>query len=221
MSVHCTLLFIAVLVVCLMTGNGRSLSKMDHVQFISQLLKQQENSVQVSDSNSSASNLNCSDLVQPDGVNNVANDKTVVNSNSVVSDNTSISVTQDMINTQILSQLQSISQRLTVFSARKYQCHKDKNFKEGNKIKTLDHTVTGTRKNATRSDPIISQTIFNVTSTLAAMVLSNAQVSGSNWTNVQSLASQDPVVQNTAIPHLNDLRQDVFIQNQVNKRLKE
>ena len=87
MSVHCTLLSFAVLVVNSFTwmaevSNQYHLrsSKLDpihiHVQlqfsndlqfkFISQLLKQQEHSVQVSDSNSSASDLNCSDLVQSD-----------------------------------------------------------------------------------------------------------------------------------------------------------
>ena len=47
----------------------------DDLQFISQLLKQQEQSVQVSDSNSSASDLNCSDLVQSDGETSIAKDK--------------------------------------------------------------------------------------------------------------------------------------------------
>ena len=80
----CTL-YTAVLVVSLFTGmaevskqyNLRSsktdpihvpvqLQLSDDSQFISQLMKQQENSVQVSDSNSSASDLNCSDLVQSD-----------------------------------------------------------------------------------------------------------------------------------------------------------
>ena len=38
----------------------------DDSQFMAQLVKQQENSVQVSDSDSSDSELNCSDLVQSD-----------------------------------------------------------------------------------------------------------------------------------------------------------
>ena len=52
----------------------------------------------------------------------------------------------------------------------------------------------------------------NVSDPLVASALSNVQVSGLNQSNVQSLASQDPVVQNTTIPHLNELRQDVYIQ---------
>ena len=82
MSVHCTLLYYAVLVVSLFTGMAEvttryillssktdlvhipvQLQFSDDSQFISQLLKQQEQSVQVSDSNSSASDLKCCDLV--------------------------------------------------------------------------------------------------------------------------------------------------------------
>ena len=92
MSVHCILLYLAVLVVSLFTGmaevskqyNLRSskrdpihvpvqLKLSDDSQFISQLMKQQENSVQVCDSDSSASDLNCSDLVQSDD--EASNDK--------------------------------------------------------------------------------------------------------------------------------------------------
>ena len=49
----------------------------------------------------------------------------------------------------------------------------------------------------------------------------NAQVSGSNLLNDQALAAQDPSSQSAAIPHLNDLRQDILAQNQAEKRLKE
>ena len=91
----------------------------DDLQFISHSLKQQEEWVLVSDSNSSASDLNYSDLVQSDGETNIANDKTVANSDSVVSDNPSTTVTQEMINAQILAQLQSIGIRSRVLSARK------------------------------------------------------------------------------------------------------
>ena len=97
MFAHCTLLHFAVLVVSLMTGDGGSFSVQHHVhqrrirftyvssssfrmisddsQFILQLLNQQENSVQVSVSNSSASDLNCSDLVQSDGETSIVNTK--------------------------------------------------------------------------------------------------------------------------------------------------
>ena len=87
----------------------------DDSQFISQLMKQQENSVQVSDSNSSASDLNCSDLVQSDDETSNGKSKNDSSSDSVVSDkqNPSTSVSQDMINAQLLAQLQSIGQRLT------------------------------------------------------------------------------------------------------------
>ena len=134
MSVHCILLYFAVLVVSLFTGMAEvttqynlwssktdpvyvpvQLQFSDGFQFIPQLLKQQEQSVQISDSNSSASDLNCSDLVQSDGETNIVKDKNVSNSDPVVSDIPSActSVSQDTTNAQILAQLQSIGQRLT------------------------------------------------------------------------------------------------------------
>ena len=96
----------------------------DDSQFISQLMKQQENPVQVSDSNSSASDLNCSDLVQSDDETSNDNVKIDSNSDSVVFDKQipSISVSQDTINAQILAQLQSIVQRLTKIEST--QCKK-------------------------------------------------------------------------------------------------
>ena len=96
----------------------------DDSQFISQLMKQQENSVQVSDSNSSASDLNCSDLVQSDDETSNGKSKNDSSSDSVVSDkqNPSTSVSQDMINAQLLAQLQSIGQRLTKIKST--QCKK-------------------------------------------------------------------------------------------------
>ena len=48
---------------------------LDDSQLISQLLKQQEQSVQVSNSNSSASDINCSDLAQSDGETSTVKDK--------------------------------------------------------------------------------------------------------------------------------------------------
>ena len=87
----------------------------DNLQFLSQLLKQQEQSVQVSDSNSLTSDLNCSDLVQSDGKAIIVKDTNVSNSDLVVPDKTSTctSVSKDMINAQILAQWQSIGQHLT------------------------------------------------------------------------------------------------------------
>ena len=127
----------------------------DDSQFISQLLKQQEQSVQVSD-NSLASDLNCSDLVQLDGEANVVNDKNVSNSDSAVSDNpsTSTGVTQDMINGQILAQLQNIGQRLTKIEST--QCKKVLILQRSKVLqrrwqninsRDLGHTATGTRQN--------------------------------------------------------------------------
>ena len=83
--------------------------------FMAQLLKQQQHSVQVSDSNSSASDLNCSDLVQSYDEASNTKDTNVSNIDSVASNksNTSTSVSQDTINAQILAQLHSIGQRLT------------------------------------------------------------------------------------------------------------
>ena len=48
---------------------------------------------------------------------------------------------------------------------------------------------------------------------------SNVQDSSSNQGNRQSLISQNPVIQNTTITH--ELRQDIYIQSQVEKRLKD
>ena len=56
---------------------------------------------------------------------------------------------------------------------------------------------------------------------LAMPVLSNVQDSGLNPCNSHSVASQNPVVQNATLPHLQELRQDAYIPNQVEKRLKD
>ena len=119
MSVHCTLLYFAVLVASLFTGMAEvskqynlRLSKTDPVhvpvqlqfsddsQFMTQLLQQQQHSVQVSDSNSSASDLNCSDLVHSDDEAYNSKNLHVSNVDSVAVDkpSTSTSVSQDMIN---------------------------------------------------------------------------------------------------------------------------
>ena len=126
MSVHCILLYFAVPVVSLFTGMVEVTtqytlwsSKMDPVhvpvqlqflddsQFISQILKQQNQSVQVSNSNSSASDLKSSDLAQSDGDTSIVRDKNVSNSDSLVSGkpSTFTSVSQDTNDTQILAQL--------------------------------------------------------------------------------------------------------------------
>ena len=134
MSVHYPLLYFAELKVSLFTGMAEvskqynlrhipvQLQLLDDSQFISQLMKQQENSVQVSDSNSSASDLNCSDLVQSDG--ETSNDKSKNDSNSdcvaFYKQTASTSISQDTINAQILAQLQS--QRLTKIES--IQCKK-------------------------------------------------------------------------------------------------
>ena len=89
---------------------------------MAQLVKQQENSVQGSDSDSSDSELNCSNLVQSDDETNNTKNPNVSNVASNFSDKQSTSVSQDTINTQILAQLQSIGQRLTKIEST--QCKK-------------------------------------------------------------------------------------------------
>ena len=91
---------------------------------MAQLLKQQEQSVQVSNSDSSASELNCSDLVQSDDETNNTKNPNVSNVASDISDKqtASTSVSQETINAQILEQLQSIGQRLTKIEST--QCKK-------------------------------------------------------------------------------------------------
>ena len=74
--------------------------------------------------------------------------------------------------------------------------------------------------NVSKLNPLASQTLQSGNS-LAMLVTSNVQDSGSKQFNVQSLASENQVIQNTAIPHLHELRPDIYIQNQVEKRLKD
>ena len=74
------------------------------------------------------------------------------------------------------------------------------------------------KANASKLDLTIqhmSRTTSNVPNTLVAMAFSSFRFESAN---VQSLAFQDPVA---TIPYLNDLRQDIFIQNQVEKQLYE
>ena len=61
----------------------------------------------------------------------------------------------------------------------------------------------------------------SVENSITMPVSSGIQDSGSNLYNCQSLASQNPVVQNTTIPHLHELRQDIYLQTQVEKCLKD
>ena len=248
MSVHCTLLYFAVLVDSLFRGmaevskqyNLRSLKTdpvhlpvqlqfLDDSQFMTQLLKQQEHSVQVSNSNSSSSDLNCSDLVQSDDETNNNKNPNVSNVASDISQkqSTSTSVSQDMINAQILAQLQSIGQRLTKIEST--QCKKSTDtakFKSTSKKHKHKTSVTLPQAheklptNVSNLNPLASQTLQSGNS-LAMPVTSNVQDSGSNQFNVQSLASENQVIQNTAIPHLHELRQDIYKQNQVEKRLKD
>ena len=249
MSVHCTLLYFAVLVDSLFTEmaevskqyNLRS-SKTDPVhlpvqlqfsddsQFMTQLLKQQEHSVQVSDSNSSSSDLNCSDLVQSDDETNNTKNPNVSNVASDISKKQSTSVSQDTINAQILAQLQSIGQRLTKIEST--QCKKSTDtakFKSTSKKQKHKTSVTLPQAheklptNVPKLNLVASQTLqsTSVRNSLAMPVASNVQDSGLNQFNDHFLASKNPVVQNTAIPHLHELRQDIYIQNQVEKRLKD
>ena len=243
MSVHCTLLYFAVLVDSLFRGmaevskqyNLRS-SKTDPVhlpvqlqfsddsQFMTQLLKQREHSVQVSDSNSSSSDLNCSDQSDDETSNNT--NPNIFNVASDISQSTSTSVSQDMINAQILAQLQSIGQRLTKIKSTRCKKSTDtakfKSTLKKHKHKTLVTLPQAHEKlptNVSNLNPLASQTL-QCGNSLAMPVTLNVQDSGSNQFNVQSLASENQVIQNTAIPHLHELRQDIYIQNQVEKRLK-
>ena len=173
----------------------------DDSQFISQLLKQQEHSVQESDSNSSASDLNCSDLVQSDGETSTVTDTNVSYSDSVASDkqNTCTSVLQDTIDAQILAQLQSIGQRLTKIESP--QCKKStdsakiKSTSKKTKHKTLVK-LPQVQKNYWQMLPgrirclAKCHSASNVCNPISASVLSNVQGSGLNQLNGQLLSSQ-------------------------------
>ena len=140
MSVHCTSLYFAVLVVSLFTGmaevskqyNLRS-SKTDPVhlpvqlqfsgdsQFVAQLLKQQEHSVPVSDSNSSDSDLNCSYLVQSDDeTNNTKNPNVSIVASDISEKQSTIPcVSQDTINAQIQCTYSTLDSVQKVLSAKR------------------------------------------------------------------------------------------------------
>ena len=140
-------------------------------------------------------------------------------------------MSQDTINAQILAQLQSIGQRLT--KIENTQCKKSTDsakikstFKKP-KHKTLVTRPQAHKKvsvNASKSDPVSCQRLQSVSTVcnpISASGFSNVQDSDLNQCNNQFLPSPNPVVQSTTLPHLNELRQDVYIQNQVEKRLKE
>ena len=196
----------------------------DDSQFMAQLVKQQENSVQVSNSDSSDSELNCSDLVQSDDETNNTKNPNVSNVASNFSDKQSTSVSQDTINAQILAQLQSIGQRLT-----KIESTQSKKTTDTGKIKstskkqkhktsvTLPQAHEKFPQNMPKLGPVASQMLqsTSVENLIAMPANSNVQESGSNLCTGQSLASQNPVLQNTTIPHLQELRQDIYIQTQV------
>ena len=111
----------------------------DDSQFMAQLV-QQENLVQVSDSNSSVSDLNCSDLVQSDDETSNTKNPNVSNVAPNFSDkqSTSTNVSQDTINAQILAQLQSIGQCLTKIEST--QCKKTT---DTGKIKSKQKSLRG------------------------------------------------------------------------------
>ena len=202
----------------------------DDSQFMAQLV-QQENLVQVSNSNSSDSDLNCSDLVQSDDETSNTKNPNVSNVAPNFSDkqSTSTNVSQDTINAQILAQLRSIGQRLTKIEST--QCKKTTDTgKVKSTSKKQKHKTSVTLPQAqqkfqdmSKSGPVASQILqsTSVENSIATPVNSNVQDSGSNLCTGQSLASQNPVVQNTTIPHLQELRQDIYIQTQVEKRLKD
>ena len=188
--------------------------------------------MQVSDSDSSDSELNCTDLVQSDDETNNTKNPNVSNVDSNFSDkqSTSISVSQDTINAQILAQLQSIGQRLTKIEST--QCKKTT---DTGKIKSTSkkqkHKTSATLpqahekfpQNMSKSGLVASQMLqsTSVENSITMPANSNVQDLGSNLCTGQSLASQNPVLQNTTIPHLQELRQDIYIQTQVEKRLKD
>ena len=200
---HCTLLYFAVLVVSLFSGmaevskqyNLRSsktdpthlpvqLQLLDDSQFMAQLVKQQEHSVQVSDSGSSDSELNCSDLVQLDDATKNIKNSTVSNVASNFSDKQSTSVSQDTINAQILAQLQSIGQRLTKIEST--QCKKTTDTGKINSISkkqkhktsvTLPQAHEKLPHNVSKLGPVASQMLQNtsVENSMAMPTSSNIQ----------------------------------------------
>ena len=139
-------------------------------------------------------------------------------------------MSQDTTDAQILAQLQSIGQRLTKIGST--QCKKTtdtgklKSTSKKQKHKTsvtLPQAHEKFPQNMSRSGPVASQMLqsTSVDNSIAMPVSSNVQDSGSNLCTGQSLSSQKPVVQNTTIPHLQELRQDIYIKTQVQKRLKD
>ena len=200
----------------------------DDSQFMAQLVKQQENSVQVSDSDSSDSELNCSDLVQSDDETNNTKNPNVSNVDSNFSDkqSTSISVSQDTINAQILAQLQRLTKIESTQCKKTTDTGKIKSTSKKQKHKTsvtLPQAHEKFPQNMSKSDLVASQMLqsTSVENSITMPANSNVQDLGSNLCTGQSLASQNPVLQNTTIPHLQELRQDIYIQTQVEKRLKD
>ena len=139
-------------------------------------------------------------------------------------------MSQDTINAQILAQLQSIGQRLTKIEST--QCKKStdtakiKSTSKKQKHKTsvtLPQAHEKLPTNTSKSNPVAGQKLqsTSVGNSLTVPVSSNVQDSSLNQCNGHSLASQNPVVQKTTIPHLHELRQDIYIQNQVEKHLKD
>ena len=140
--------------------------------------------MKVSDSNSSASDLNCSDLVQSDDETNNVKYPNVLNGDSVASNkpNTSTSVSQDTIDAQIPAQLQSIGQRLTKIEST--QCKKStdsakiKSTSKKQKHKTsltLPQAQEKLLTNISKLDPVACQMLqsTSVGNSLSTPVLSN------------------------------------------------
>ena len=167
----------------------------DDTEFLSKLLQanKQAHKAKESDDSSSDSELNCSDVVKDLDVEETEETGTNA-SKDVGNEQTSASITQDMINAQILSQLTNISQRLTKIESSK--CKKTTDVK---KIKTKKSKKVDTDKPAP----------------LSTTLNENAGTS----TQANKINDTTPLKQD--LPDLNALRQNLLIQEQVDKRLKE
>ena len=164
-------------------------------EFLSQLLQTNNQAQQLtaeeSDS-SDESDLNCSDsIVNSDG--EKTGEKETVKSDDADETAPDNAAVQQLINSQILSQLQTISHRLNKIE---HTCCKKTN--DPKKVKSSEKAQTGTDKSKT--------TTTNKSEIPAASKPTQQQILPQN---VEQL------------PQLHTIRQDLFIQAQVEKRLKE
>ena len=182
-------------------------NKADHIQvpiqlqlnndteFLSQLLQtnNQAQQVTVEESDSSdESDLNCSDIVEnSDG--EKTGEKETVKSDDVNDTAPDNAAVQQLINSRILSQLQTISHRLG-----KIEQTRGKKTNDPKKVKSSKNKQLGTDKSKTTST-------------------NQSEISAASKPTQQKILSQNV----DQLPQLHTIRQDLLIQAQVEKRLKE